>query len=253
MQRMLRALETPIAVAVVVAAMSPGLAAAEFPVGQAVPEFSLKSPDGERVVAFSRDDRRVRVTIGSERREPGAVLMHFFQPDCFQCRAQMRAIQDVHESFRDRGVAVLGIAHRGDEAAVRQLRRDLELTYPLAMGGGSDVAQALAAGDAMAILDSAGVARFAQVGYRPPRGDRPGDEAIWRENLTRLLEGRALEKTSVDRERLHAGDLLPTIALNDVMTDKPMVLAGEEGRLTFRNAGGEVSHPKAAVGFFSRY
>lgn len=94
---------------------------------------------------------------------------------------------------------------------------------------------------------------FAQVGYRPPHGDEPGDEALWRENLTLMLDGKPVTHTSVDRERLEAGDLFPAVRLDDIFTGEPMVLAGEDGRLTFRSPDGQRIQPKAAIGLFSRY
>lgn len=53
--------------------------------------------------------------------------------------------------------------------------------------------------------------------------------------------------------RLEVGDTLPPIELDSVATGKPISLTSEDGQLVFRDESGEVSHPRAAVGFFSRY
>jgi hypothetical protein len=55
-----------------------------------------------------------------------------------------------------------------------------------------------------------------------------------------------------DDERLQVGDRLPAVALDSLTTGKSITLQ-EGGRLTFRDEKGTVSHPKAAIGMFSRY
>ncbi len=186
-------------------------------------------------------------------RTPEVLFLHLFQPDCLQCQAEMEALQGVYEEFADRGVQVVSVAHRVDAQGVQSAADRLGVTFPLALGTGSDAARQVAAGDAMAMLDSSGVVRFAQVGYRPAHGDEPGDEALWRENLALMLDGEPVRQASVDRERLEAGDLLPAVKLGDIFTGEPMVLAGEDGRLTFSDAEGNRIHPRAAIGLFSRY
>jgi hypothetical protein len=174
-------------------------------------------------------------------------MIHLFQPDCLQCQAQMKALQAVHQEFARQDVIVLGVSHRGDAEDVRAVEKQLKLTYPLLVGTGSDLAKQFAAGDSLAIIDGKGTIRFAQVGY----GE--GDEKIWREDFGRLLAGEAVAKETVERERLRVGDRLPSIRLPAVANGKQMALTGEGGRLTFRDAVGSVTHPKAAVGFFCRY
>jgi peroxiredoxin len=219
---------------------------AEIEVGNSLPELSLKTADGKPLTVRLRQDR-LEVAVGDQRHQPKALVVHFFQPDCPQCQVQMQALQKSHERAAATGVLTLGVAHRGDETAVRGMADRLKITFPLAVGTESDAVKPLAAGDAMAIADARGVIRFAQVGYGA------GDEATWRENLDLLAAGKPVKSDTVERGRLKPGDPIFAIKFDSVQTGKPIALAGEGGRLTFRDDKGVTTHPKAAVGFFSRY
>lgn len=237
----------PAACALALALLAGGQTAkAEIEVGKPLPELSLKTADGQQF-AIRRQQDRLEVTHGDERQQPKATVVHFFQPDCPQCQAQMQALQKIHEQVADEGILTVGIAHRGDEKAVRSMADRLEITFPLAMGTGVEAIKPLAAGDTMAIADAAGIVRFAQVGYGA------GDEKVWQENLALLAAGKPVKTETVERGRLKPGDPIFAIKLDSVATGKPIALSGEGGRLTFHNEKGETTHPKAAVGFFSRY
>ena len=54
-------------------------------------------------------------------------------------------------------------------------------------------------------------------------------------------------------KRLAVGDPLPAVELDSLLSGKPLVLKGEDGKLTFHDDDGTVSHPKAAIVIFSRY
>lgn len=166
------------AYAMVVALLAAGRTAdAEIKVGKPLPELSLKTAGGQPF-ELRRQQDRVEVVHGGERHQPKALIVHFFQPDCPQCQAQMQALQQAHEQAAGTDVLTVGIAHRGDEKAVRALAERLKITFPLAVGTGSDAIKALAAGDTMAIADGKGVIRFAQVGYG--RGDERCGARTWR-------------------------------------------------------------------------
>jgi hypothetical protein len=64
---------------------------------------------------------------------------------------------------------------------------------------------------------------------------------------------KPVTKTPSATGPLEVGDTLPPIELDSVATGKPISLTSEDGQLTFHDDMGEVSHPQAAVGFFSRY
>lgn len=227
------------------AGVVPG-ARAEFRVGAELPEFSLKAADGTPL-ALQRRQGRIAITTGTKELQPAVLVLHLFQPDCLQCQAELKALEKLHQDFGKQGLLVAGVAHRGDADAVRAVGERLKLTFPLVVGTGSPLARQFAAGDALAIADQRGVVRFAQVGY----GE--GDEKVWREAVERLLAGKPVARETVARARLRVGDRLPVIELEAVGSGKPMALTGADGRLTFRDEEGKVSHPKGAVGFFSRY
>lgn len=200
-----------------------------------LPPFSLKASSGEAVS-----------WTGGEGRHQ-ALLLHFFQPDCNACRTEMAALEALSRDLAPKGVLVAGVAHRGDGAAVGALARKLGLSYPLLLGQGSELAKGFSRGDATVIADGKGVVRYVQVGFKE------GDEKVFREAIESLLAGREVTAKADEERRLEAGERFPDVALPGLMTEKPISLRVEQGRLTFRDGEGKVSHPKAAVGFFSRY
>lgn len=223
-----------------------GAAAAEFAVGSKLPAFSLQTPDGKTAV-LEHGAEGIQLSVDGKAERPKALAIHLLQPDCLQCRAQLKALQSLHARFAPRGLAVVGVSHRGDERALAELARELDIKFPMLHGAGSELAKQFAAGDTFGLVDRQGVVRFAQVGYGV------GDEKTWTENVERLLAGEPVAKEGVDRERLKAGDPFPAIVLPDLRSGKPMELVGKDGKLLFRGADGKETRPKGAVGFFSRY
>ena len=221
-------------------------ARAEFKVGAQLPEFALKTADGA-TFSLQRKQYQVVVMDGKNELEPKLLFLHLFQPDCLQCRAQLQVLERIYQDFAKQGVLVVGVAHRGDAKAVLAVAKQLNITFPLVVGTGSDLAKQFAAGDSFAITDKKGQVRFAQVGYGA------GDEKVWRQDLERLLAGQSVPEETIARRRFQVGDRLPVIELPSVMTGKPIALTGAGGRLTFRDEEGKTAHPKAAIGFFSRY
>jgi len=211
-----------------------------------MPAFSLESVAGGRFslrydgdsLEIARPDRSGPIRV---------VLVHFFQPDCNACIEEMEALDSLHSEFAARDAAVLGIAHRGKPEAVREITRKLGLSYPVLLGKESPIASALARGDATVIADSSGVVQYTQVGFQSE------DVAVWRENIERLLAGEEVASRGSGRERLAEGDAFPSVRLPGLRDGTAMVLAVEEGRLTLVGESGAKSHPRAAVGFFSRY
>jgi len=220
---------------------------AEFKVGAELPEFSLKAGDDDAVFSLQRKQEQVIVTVGKKRLEPKVLVLHLFQPDCLQCQDQDKALQTLHEKATEKGVVVVGIAHRGDDKAVRAYAERLKLTFPLVVGTGSDLAKKLAAGDAFCIADSKGIVRYTQVGYGA------GDEKLWLEAVESLLAGKPVAKETAEREGLNVGDRLPVIELDSLVTGKRLTLKGESGQLAFQDDAGKTIKPKAAIGMFSRY
>lgn len=233
-------------VVLTVALVTMDLARAEFKPGTVLPEFSLNAADGS-TFSLSKENGRLVARLAGETLTPKVLVVHLFQPECLLCQVQMQALEGLHHEFANKGVTVVGIAHRGDLNAVRAVARQLKVTFPLLIGTGSEVARQFAAGDTMAIADSQGVVQFAQVGYGH------GDEKVWRDSIGLLLAGRALSTRTISREQLRVGDRLPVIELPSLISGKTEALTGEGGRLTYRDEAGGVLHPKAVIGRFSRY
>ena len=212
-----------------------------------LPGFTLKSVDGT-FFALKFDQGQVVVEQNKESSKPKALFFHFFQPDCNLCMAEMKALEALHKEVAKQGAFILGVAHRHDEAAVRGIQEKLRITYPLLLGRGSELAAQFARGDASILVDGQGMLRTSQVSYKE------GEEKTWKENIERLLAEKELSPAAAKREKpLEVGDKFPAVKLPSLVCGKGMSLAIEDGKLTFRDEEGRVTHPKAALGFFSRY
>jgi len=206
-----------------------------------LPEFSLKAANGD---AFSAKYEGGELSVG---RKVKAVLLHFFQPDCNACMVEMKALEGLSKELSPKGALIASVAHRGDEAAVKAVAEKHKLSYPLVLGQGSDLAKAFSRGDATVIVDGKGAVRYSQVGFKE------GDEKTFRETLENLLADKAVTAETNERRRLTVGETFPAVKLPSLMNGKPMSMTVEGGKLTYRDESGKEVHPKAAVGFFSRY
>lgn len=221
-------------------------AAAEQPAAHDVlPELSLKTAGGG-VTSLDRADGHLRIRHDEVSSRPRVLVVHFFQPDCLQCQAEAKALQGIHQKLAERGVSVVGIAHR-DDGAVDAFAARLGVSYPLLLGTGSQIAKQYAAGDSLYITDDRGRVQFSQPGYGS------GDEALWEANIALLLAGKPVAKSTSERQNLKIGDRLPAVELASLMTGKPMSLTGKGGRLTFTDDAGKTFRPRAAIGLFARY
>jgi peroxiredoxin len=215
-------------------------------VGTSMPEFSLKKAGGG-ALSLGREGREVHITDGEKTAKPRVVVIHFFQPDCFQCQVQMKGLEGVHQKYVQKGVSVIGIAHRGDAEAAKSLAERLKVSYPLLLGAGSSIGKDFAGGDSLYITDNAGTIRFSQPGYGS------GDEALWQDNIDLLLADKPVVKTTTERKNLKVGDRLPAVELDALMTGGRLSLTGTDDHLTFTDAKGRSVQPKAAIGLLARY
>jgi peroxiredoxin len=212
-----------------------------------LPEFTLKTVEGASF-ALKYEQGQVVVEQNKESSKPKALFIHFFQPDCNLCMAEMKALETLHQEVSKQGALIVGVAHRHDEEAVRGTREKLKITYPLLLGRGSELAAQFSRGDASILVDAQGMLRSSQVSYKE------GEEKLWKENIERLLAEKDLAPAAAKREKpLEVGDKFPAVKLPSLLDGKGMSLAVEDEKLTFRDEEGKVIHPKAAVGFFSRY
>jgi peroxiredoxin len=87
--------------------------------GFAAPDFTLETLDGKTV---SLSDLRGQ-----------AVLINFWATWCPPCRAEMPAIQQVYEQYRDQGFTVLAVDLQEGDAQVAAFVEELGLTFPILM------------------------------------------------------------------------------------------------------------------------
>jgi peroxiredoxin len=159
----------------------------------------------------------------------------------------MKALEATYQKYMQKGVSVIGIAHRGDREAAKSVGERLKVSYPLLLGTASSIGRDFAAGDSLYISDEAGAIRFSQPGYAS------GDEALWQENIDLLLASKPVVKTTTERKNLNVGDRFPAVALYSLMTGDKLSLTGTDGHLTFTDAKGTSVQPKAAIGLLARY
>jgi len=85
--------------------------------GKRAPDFSLESLDGDKV---SLSDHRGDV-----------VLINFWATWCAPCRAEIPAIEAVHQARQKDGFVVLGVNYQEAREVVEPFARRLAMTYPV--------------------------------------------------------------------------------------------------------------------------
>jgi peroxiredoxin len=120
--------------------------------GFAAPDFTLESIDGQTV--------RLSDLRGQ------AVLINFWATWCPPCRAEMPAIQQAYDRYRDQGFTVLAVNLQESDAQVRAFADQFSLTFPILMDrSGSVSAQyRVRALPSTFFVDRAGVIRNVTVG-----------------------------------------------------------------------------------------
>ena len=86
-------------------------------VGLVAPDFSLKTLEGE--------------TLRLSELRGQVVLINFWATWCPPCRAEMPAIQQLYDQYRDRGLTVLAVDLKETEADVADFAQQMELTFPI--------------------------------------------------------------------------------------------------------------------------
>ena len=121
-------------------------------------DFALTDVDGS---AHSLSGYRGRV-----------IVLNFFATWCGPCQDEMPKLQaNIWQSYRDRGVVVLGVDLQEDLGAVKLFGVNNGLTFPLAIDATGEVFRAYAGGDKVAnvpynvIIDKEGNVRYSQTGY----------------------------------------------------------------------------------------
>jgi cytochrome c biogenesis protein CcmG/thiol:disulfide interchange protein DsbE len=86
-------------------------------VGFAAPDFTLETQDGRTI--------RLADLRGQ------AVLINFWATWCPPCQAEMPAIQQVYERYRDQGFIVLAVDQQEGDTQVGAFADEKELTFPI--------------------------------------------------------------------------------------------------------------------------
>jgi cytochrome c biogenesis protein CcmG/thiol:disulfide interchange protein DsbE len=87
--------------------------------GDPAPEFALTLLDGSEM---SLSDLRGQV-----------VVLNFWASWCFPCRREAPALQQVWESYRNQGVAFLGLSYQDVQSASQAFIEEFGITYPNGM------------------------------------------------------------------------------------------------------------------------
>lgn len=130
--------------------------------GSAAPDWELKTPDGK---AVSLKSLRGKV-----------VVMDFWSSWCGPCKMAMPGLQKVHEAFKDKPVAILGINCRerspaGENAAMEFVRQK-GLTYPQLLKGDTVAAAYKVSGiPCFYIIGPDGKVIYATAGFQPQLHD----------------------------------------------------------------------------------
>jgi peroxiredoxin len=95
--------------------------------GFVAPDFTLEMLDGTETTL---SDLRGQV-----------VLINFWATWCPPCRAEMPAIQEVYNRYRDRGFVVLAVDLRESDARVKDFVEQMELTFPILMDRDEEVSE----------------------------------------------------------------------------------------------------------------
>lgn len=97
--------------------------------GFSAPDFSLETIDGEVV------------TLSEFRGQP--VILNLWASWCPPCRAEMPALENVYQEYRDQGLVVLAInlTTQDSEKAARDFASEFELSMPVPLDTRGEVSQ----------------------------------------------------------------------------------------------------------------
>jgi peroxiredoxin len=139
--------------------------------GFAAPDFALP------------DDLGNVIRLSDLRGKP--VLVNFWASWCPPCKAEMPAMQRIHQEYAEQGFVILAVntTYQDDEAAARQFLQERGLTFPVLYdraGGSADLYEVRALPTSF-FVDSQGVIQEVVVGG-------PMSEALLQTQVERLLK-----------------------------------------------------------------
>jgi peroxiredoxin len=141
------------------------------PVGKPAPAFSLRQLGGGRA---STSSLRGHV-----------VLLSFWTASCPPCHAEAPHLQRLHDTYRKRGVRIVGVTPLTPLEEIHGFVARHGLTYPIAVDPGENVVRryGLRGYPALVLLDRRGVVRWTHPGYKT------GDERTVERKIAALLQG----------------------------------------------------------------
>lgn len=99
-----------------------------IPVGSMAPDFELKTIDGQ---TYKLSELRGQ-----------AVMINFFASWCPPCRAEMPALQNAFEEYKDQGFIILAVNMNESAVAIRSFQERYGLTMPIVVDTDDRVSRA---------------------------------------------------------------------------------------------------------------
>jgi peroxiredoxin len=138
-------------------------------IGQAAPDFALRSSAGENV--------RLSEHLGE------VVVLNFWGTWCGSCRQEMPLLDEIYLKYRRAGLVLLSINLDDDPERAAEMAKTLKVSYPVLLDQRKETARAFDVGTlpATILIDRAGDIRYVSDGYKP------GYEKRYTERLRELL------------------------------------------------------------------
>jgi peroxiredoxin len=127
--------------------------------GAQAPDFVLKSLAGENL------------RLSEHRGE--IVMLSFWATWCGDCRAQLAELRELHDRYRDAGVALLAVSLDRDRRDAASTAEALGVNYPVLYDAGGEIGRLYDVGSmpVMILIDRDGVVREVFEGYRRGNGE----------------------------------------------------------------------------------
>jgi len=153
----------------VTSAYTPAAGAAAT-VGGEVPDFALRTLEGQNL------------RLSEFRGE--VVLVNFWATWCSSCREQIASLEDLHDKYRKAGLVLLSVNLDDDAVQAADMARRLKISYPVLMDGRKDVAKLYQLENLplTVLVDREGTVRQVYPGFKK------GDEKAYLEQIRGLLK-----------------------------------------------------------------
>jgi cytochrome c biogenesis protein CcmG/thiol:disulfide interchange protein DsbE len=136
------------------------------PVGAAAPDFTLRSPQGQRY------------TLSVLRGHP--VILNFWASYCEPCRQEAPMLERTYQQYHSDGLMMLGINQQEDMGTIREFGSEYGITYPLLFDGDMQVGSVYGATPLPRtyFVDARGIVRFVSIGELTPQTLQQGLRSI---------------------------------------------------------------------------